>query len=113
MDLLTHLAIAGEWCILLLIALFVVEVVTSLTNQLLLPTSIVTSPCSSAEQIEITTTLFPSNKVAPVTPVVNPLPVEPTDYFKLTKAELHKLCRERGLPRKSAYSKAELVALLL
>jgi hypothetical protein len=38
---------------------------------------------------------------------------ELVDYWKLTKVQLHQLCRERGLPRKSAHSKSQLIELLV
>lgn len=96
-DVLLGLVVGCQWVFLGVLALMVIEAVTAASNAVasLPPQSIV--------------------KVSPVTlPVKSPAKkASATQLMALTKVQLHELCVQRNLKRKSAYSKRELVDYLL
>jgi hypothetical protein len=107
-NLLLDLAIGGEWLFLGLVTLMVVEVIevfNTATNATKVPGLNIPQP--------------PIVKVPLATGVVKQLvkveqrKLSASQLQKLTKPQLHELCSDRNLKRKSAYSKRELVQYLL
>jgi hypothetical protein len=129
-DVLLGLIVACQWVFMGLVALMVVEAVTATSNK---AAFVGRMPHKTCRAINVSSSPQPIVKVPDVTPVVKrkhlgdcvhqivlkKQSVESKtikidiDYMQFTKVELHRLCLERNLKRKSAYSKRELVEYLL